>query len=110
MIEISSVRGCGFSRLWWKRTVAFRTPIAEKLPNFANFRNHVEIEIGYNNFIFIPAGLRDNFPARIAEIALSIELTNVPRFFDADTVDGAHKITVRNGMRRLLEFPQIFGE
>src|ERR1700674_2487030 len=104
----SSVRGRSLSRLRCNRAVAFRSAIAEELPDLADFRDHVQIEIRYDHFVFVTAGLGDNFSAWIAEVALAVELTNVPRFFNAHAVDGADKITVGHGMRGLLQFPQVF--
>src|SRR5437762_147244 len=45
--------------------------------------------------------------ARIAEVALAVELADVPRCFDADAVDGADEISVGDGVGGLLEFPEI---
>src|SRR5580658_4919057 len=105
-----SVRGGGFTSLRRERSVAFGPAVAEELPHFTNFGDHIQVEISYHNFVFVPAGLGNNFAAWIAEIALAVKLANAPGFFDAYAVDGAHKITVRNGMRGLLQFPQIFRE
>ncbi len=77
----TSVCGCGFASLRGNRTVTFRPAIAEELPHFAHFLDHVEIKIRYDDFIFIAAGLRDNLTARIAEITLAIELPDAPRLF-----------------------------
>src|ERR1700688_4417839 len=104
----ASVRGRSLSSLRRERPIAFGAAIAEELPNFADFRNHVQVEIGHDYFIFVPTGLRDNFAARIAEVALAVELSDAPRLFDADAIHGADKIAVGDGVRRLLELPQIF--
>src|SRR5271154_754880 len=103
-----SVRRCGLSCLRSDRPVTFRSAIAEELPNFANFRDHVEVEVRYYHFVFIAAGLGDNLAAWIAEIALAVKLSNVPRLFDAYSVNGAHEITIGYGVRGLLQFPEIF--
>src|SRR5579863_5326985 len=115
-LSSSSVRlpgsiGCGCScalRSQW--SVALRTAVAEKLPDLADFGNHVEIEIGDHDFIFVAAGLGDDLAARIAEITLSVEFADAPGLFDANAIDGADEVTVGDGMSRLLEFPQIFRE
>ena len=88
------------------RTITFRTSVAEKLPHFANFRDHVEIKIGDYDFIFIPAGLRDNLSPRIAEITLAVKLANAPWLLYADAIDGADEISVGDGVRGLFELPQ----
>src|SRR6185503_3945556 len=46
-------------------------------------------------------------PARIAEVTLPVELSDVPRLLVADAIDGADEITIRHRMRRLLEPPEI---
>ena len=66
----ASVRSRGFSRLRCERTVAFRPAIAEELPYFTDFCDHVEIEVRYYHFVFIPASLGDDFAARIADCLL----------------------------------------
>ena len=46
-------------------------------------------------------------PARIAEVALAVELADVPGRFGADAVDRAHEIAVGHRVRRLLELPEV---
>src|ERR1700722_2164272 len=105
-----SVRDRELSRLRTQRAVAFRPTVTEELPHFADLCNHLKVKVGHYDFIFVAAGLRDYFSARIAEVALAIKLANTPRLFDTHAIDGSDKIAICNGMRRLLEFPQIFGE
>src|SRR5712671_6020624 len=99
-VSSSSVGGRSLSRLRGERAVAFGPTVPEELPNFADFRNHVEVEVRDHHFIFIPAGLRDNLAARITEVALAVELADAPWFLYADAIDGPHKIAVSDGMRR----------
>src|SRR6202162_2454172 len=105
---LAPVRCCGFSGLRGDRSIAFRPTITEELPDFTNVRDQVQVKVGDHYFVFVPAGLGDNFAARIAEVALAIELPNAPWLFDAHAVDGAHKITIGYRVRGLFEFPQIF--
>src|ERR1700721_2123040 len=107
---LASVRCRGFSGLRGDRSIAFRSTITEELPDFTNFRDHVQVKVGDHHFVLIPAGLGDNFAARIAEVALAVELPNAPWLFDAHAVDSAHKIAIGYSVRRLFEFPQIFRE
>src|ERR1700689_1421532 len=100
-----SVCCCALCALSCDWAVAIGTAVAEKLPDFADFRDHIEIEIGDHHFIFVAAGLRDYFAARIAEVAFAVELADAPRLFDTDAVDCADEVTVRHRMRGLLEFP-----
>src|SRR5882672_12710667 len=99
--KASSVRG-NLSRLRRKRTVGFRTPIAEELPGFPDLRDHVEIQVRNQNLILIAAGLRDDRSPRIAEIALAVKLPNIPRFLAANTIDCPHKISIRYRVCGLL--------
>ena len=54
--------------------------------------------------------LRRDLSARVAEIALAVKFTDVPRSFGADAVDGSDKISVGNGVSRLFKLPQIFAQ
>ena len=51
--------------------------------------------------------VREDLPARIAEVALPVELADVPRRLGPDAVDGADEVAVRDRVRRLLELPQV---
>src|SRR5579864_3565950 len=76
---LSSVSGQGPSRLLRQRFVGFGAAVAEELPGLSNFSNHFEVEIGYQDFVFVAAGLGDDLAAGIAEIALAVKLADVPR-------------------------------
>src|SRR6266481_2986431 len=71
-----------------QRPIAVWTAVAEELPGITHLSNHVEVQIGDHNFVFAAAGLGDDLAAWIAEIALAIELTDIPRRLFAHTVDG----------------------
>src|SRR6266704_3110145 len=107
--RVSSIR-CNLSRLRRKRAIGFRTTVAEELPGLPDLGDHVEIQVGDQHFIFVAAGLRDDRPPRIAEIALAVKLADVPRFLTADTVNCPHKISVCDRVRWLLQFPQMLRE
>src|ERR1700691_5026432 len=64
-VSVCGSRLTGLRRDW---AVAIWPPVAKELPHFADFRDHIEIEIRDHHFVFIAAGLRDNFAARIAEV------------------------------------------
>src|SRR6267378_7005732 len=91
-------------------SVGFRAAVAVELPGVADFLNFIEIQLRDEQFILIAAGLLNDFPARVAEIALAVEFADFPGSLRADTVDGRDKISVSNRVRGLLQFPQIFGE
>jgi hypothetical protein len=90
--------------------VGFRAAVAKELPCVADFLNVVEIEFGDKEFVFVSAGLGDDFSAWIAEITFAVELAYFPRSFGADAIDGGDEILVGDGMGGLFEFPEIFGE
>ena len=43
-------------------------------------------------------------------IARAVEFADIPRSFGANAIDRAHEIAIRNGVRRLLDLPQILRE
>src|SRR5450755_1925120 len=89
-----SVRRRSLSRLRGQCAIGFRTPVAIKLPDPPYFLDHVEIEIGDQHFVFIAAGLGDDFPSRIAEVTFAVKLADIPRLLPAHAVDRAHEIAV----------------
>src|SRR5215471_17176487 len=108
-LNVSIRRGrCGALRCEWP--VAFWTAVAEKLPYFAHFRDHVEVQVRNDDFVLIAAGLSDDLAARIAEIALAIKLADAPRLFGSNAINRADKITIRNRVSRLFKFPQVLGQ
>jgi len=76
--------GHGCAGLCGDRGVRFRPSVAEELPGAAHFLDHFEVEIRHQDFVFVARSLRDNLSSRAAEIALAIELADVPRLLDAD--------------------------
>src|ERR1700694_6023508 len=91
-------------------SVRFRPAVTVKLPSIADFLNFIEIQFRDEEFIFVAAGLLNDFPARIAEVALAVEFADLPGMLGADAVDGGDEISISNRVRWLLEFPKIFGE
>src|SRR5256885_15276846 len=99
---------CGFAGLRDERFIAVWPAITEELPGVSHLGNHVEVEVGGYDFIFVAAGLGNDFATRGAEVAFAVKLANVPRRLFANPIKGAHKISIGDRMRRLLEFPEIF--
>src|SRR5258708_38650073 len=89
------------------RSITVRTTIAIELPDIANFSKHVQIQIGNDKLVLIARSIGNNLSAWIAEIALSVKFTDIPWGLSPDTIDRTNKITVRNRVRRLFQFPQI---
>src|SRR5580658_6637513 len=49
--------------------IRLRAAVAVELPDVAHLLDFVQIQVGDQQFILVAAGLRDDFAARIAEIA-----------------------------------------
>src|SRR6188768_2201276 len=90
--------------------IAFGPAVAVELPDVAHLADLVEVELGGDQLALVAARVRDELPARVAEVALSVELADVPGRFLADAVDRADEVRVGDGVRRLLELPQVFGQ
>src|ERR1039457_1550636 len=84
--------------------------VAEELPGFADFGNHIEVEVGGKDFVLVARRLGEDAAAGIAEIARAVEFADIPRGFGAHAVDGADEIAVGHGVRGLLQLPQILAE
>src|SRR5262249_23667654 len=84
--------------------------IPEELPGLAHLRDHVQIEIGRQYFVFIARGLRDNLPARITKVAGAVEFSDIPGRFDSNAVDRSNVVAIRHGVRRLLDFPEVLAQ
>ena len=77
------------------------------MPGVAHFADLVHIEVGYDEFVLIAASFGDDLSARIAKIALAVELTDVPRRLCTYAIDRADKISVRYRVSRLFELPKV---
>src|SRR5918993_4992735 len=91
-------------------SVGLGPPVPIELPRVAHLLNQPEVEIGDDEFIAVAAADREYLPARVAEVALPVELADIPGRFDADAIDRADEIAVRYRVCRLLEFPQVLGK
>src|SRR6266496_4909504 len=87
------IRGGSLSRLRRQWAIRLGPAVAVELPHPPHFLNHVEIEIGDEHFIFAAAGLRKDLAARIAEVALAVKFSDLPRLLCPDAIDGAHEIS-----------------
>src|SRR3954464_6484500 len=90
--------------------VRIRPAIPEELPRVAHFADLVEVELRGDECVFVAIGDREELSARIDEVALSIKLADVPRSFESDAIDRADEVAVRDGVRRLLELPEVFAQ
>src|SRR3954454_21815242 len=90
--------------------VRIRPAIPEELPRVAHFADLVEVELRGDECVFVAIGDGEELSARIDEVALSIKLADVPRSFESDAIDRADEVAVRDGVRRLLELPEVFAQ
>src|SRR4029079_9115432 len=94
----------------YQPVIRLRPAVAEELPRVPHLADLVEVELRGDEGVLVALGLRQELPARIAEVALPVKLADVPRPFEADAVDGADEVAVGDGVRRLLELPEVLGE
>src|ERR1051325_9133364 len=90
--------------------IGFRPAITEKLPDIAHFLDLVQVQIRHDHLFLVARSFGNNLSARCAEIALAVELTNIPGLLAPNPVDGADKISVGDSMCGLFEFPQVFAK
>src|SRR5690349_15855120 len=91
-------------------TVRLRPTITEKLPDVPYLTDPVEVELRGHEVVPITRRLRHEVAARIAEVALPVELSDPPRILVPHPVDRADEECVRHRVRRLLELPEILGQ
>src|SRR5450759_2325204 len=87
--------------------VRLGSPVAVELPHVPDLANLVEVELRRNQLVAIPARLCQNLSPRIAEVALPVELADVPRLLESDAIDRTDEIRVGHRVRGLLQLPQI---
>src|SRR5437868_7488668 len=101
---------CGEKKCWLEpnqAAVRLGPPVAIELPRVAHLADLVEVELRGDQRALIALGDRKNLAARIAEVALSVKLADVPRRLKADAIDRPDEVAVRHRVRGLLELPQI---
>src|SRR5437867_3507418 len=91
----------------YKPIVRLGAAVAVELPHVAHLANLIEVQIRDYKLVRITGRLRDYLAARVAEVALPIELADVPGLLVSHSVDRADEITICHCVRRLLELPQI---
>ena len=62
-----------------ERLVRLGPAVAEELPGVAHFADLVEVEVGDDELVLVARRLGDDLAARVAEVALAVELADVPR-------------------------------
>src|SRR5205085_939834 len=61
-----------------ERAVCVGPPVAEELPCVSDLADFIKVEVGNDQVVFVARGLCDYLSARVAEIALAVELADVP--------------------------------
>src|ERR1700722_10380622 len=90
--------------------VSLWAAVTIKLPDVAHFANHVHVQVGDDQRIFLARALLDDLAPRIGEVALPVKFTEVPGFLGADAIDRADVENIGNSRGGLFEFPQVFAE
>src|SRR5260221_10986547 len=83
--------------------------IAVKLPDVAHLAVLLEVEVGHQHLFLFVAGLGDDLAARVDEVAGAVEVVFAERLH-ADAVDRADPVAVGDGMRHLLDLPEVHRE
>src|SRR5688572_6622988 len=102
--------GCLSTLVGDERLVCVGATVAEELPCVAHLAYLVEVQVGDDEGVLVARRLGDDLAARVAEVALAVELADVPRLLVADAVDGADEVAVGDGVRGLFELPEVFRE
>src|SRR5688500_3959018 len=90
--------------------VGVRASVAEELPRLAHLLDLVQIEVADDELLLVRvADVADELAARIDEVGLPVEVVVAQRL-DAYPVDGAHEIAVGQGVRDLLDAPQVLAQ
>ena len=84
--------------------------VAEELPGLADLLDLVEVEVADEQLLVVRvADVTDELAPRVDEVGLAVEVVVTQRL-DADPVDRADEVAVRQRMRDLLDAPQVLGE
>src|SRR5256885_15190800 len=94
----------------YQPVIRLRPAVAVELPGVAHLADLLEVELRGDEGVLVALGDGQELSARVAEVALPVELADVPRRLVADAVDGADEVAVGDGVRRLLELPEVLGE
>src|SRR5262249_51413910 len=85
--------------------------IPVELPGLADLGDHVEIHVADDQLLVVRRADRaDELAARVAEVALAVEVVVADLLFDPDPVDGPDEVAVGAGVADLLDAPQVFGQ
>src|SRR5262249_38422752 len=90
--------------------ITFRSTIPEELPHISRILNLVEVQVRHDHFFLIARPFSEKLSARRTEVALAVELSNIPRLFTSHAIDCPDEIAVGDRVRRLFQFPKVLAE
>src|SRR4051812_45888985 len=67
--------------------VGLRPAVAEELPDVPHLADQVQVQVGDHDVIAVALADREHLPARVAEVALAVELADPPRLLEPRPVD-----------------------
>src|SRR4051794_5474186 len=89
--------------------VGVRPAITEELPRLADLGDLVEVHVADHQLLVMGRPeVADELAARVAEVALAVEVVVADLGLDADTIDRPDEVAVRDGMRHLFDAPEVF--
>ena len=80
------------------------------MPGIAHFLNHIQVQVAHDQFFVVSAAqVADELALGIAEITLAVKVV-IAVFFDADAIAGADIVGVEDGVRGLLDAPEMLAQ
>jgi len=80
--------------------VSFWSPLSAELRDVSDLFNHPQINIGGNQLIFVFRAFGYDLDSGVADIAGSIEISDIPGLFCSHSIDSRDEIAVGCGMGR----------
>src|SRR5450756_2312858 len=90
--------------------VSLRPAVPEELPRTADVFDHVEVARRDDELVLVLARGREEVAPRVDDVRRPVEAADVPRRLGADAVARGDEVAIRDGVRGLLELPEILRE
>ena len=91
--------------------VRVRPAVAVELPRLADLLDLVEVHVPDEQLLLVRvAQLADELAARVAEVALAVEVVVAEVLLDPDPVDRPDEVAVRDRVADLLDPPQVLAQ